>query len=186
MGRPGLVKQRVAARLLLASCTVAIGLGLGTAIAVTGILALQHPTIRVRSPGQRDAYLDRGVHELFVSRNHPGGEPPVAESRPVCTVTDTRSGQPAAAVPTDAGFVALRIERSGHQRVSCTSAVPLTVVVSHRGERAVAYLAALGRGLLPAVILTVLGALLAARALVTAHRLRSTPHPGAPPEGRRS
>jgi ABC-type xylose transport system permease subunit len=31
------VKQRVAARLLLASCTLALGLGLGTAIAVTGL-----------------------------------------------------------------------------------------------------------------------------------------------------
>ncbi len=33
------MKQRVAARLLLASCTLAIGLGLGTAIAVTGLVS---------------------------------------------------------------------------------------------------------------------------------------------------
>ena len=32
------MKQRVAARLLLASCTLALGIGLGTAVALTGLL----------------------------------------------------------------------------------------------------------------------------------------------------
>ena len=32
------MKQRVAARLLLASCTLAIGIGLGAAIVITGLL----------------------------------------------------------------------------------------------------------------------------------------------------
>ncbi len=32
------MKQRVAARLLLATCTLALGIGLGTAVAVTGLL----------------------------------------------------------------------------------------------------------------------------------------------------
>jgi len=59
MGGPGLVSRRVAARLLLASCTVAIGLGAGAAIAVTGTLALQHPRLEVRSPGQVDGYFSR-------------------------------------------------------------------------------------------------------------------------------
>ena len=78
------LQQRIAARLLLACCTLALGLGLGTAIAVVGVLDLQH-----------------------------------------------------------------------------------------QGEPFTAYLAAVGRGLVPAVILTVLAAVLAARALLAARRLRS-------------
>jgi len=78
------LQQRIAARLLLACCTLAIGLGLGTAIAVVGVLDLQD-----------------------------------------------------------------------------------------QGEPFSAYLAAVGRGLVPALILTVLAAVLAARALLAARRLRA-------------
>ena len=177
------MKQRVAARLLIASCTLALGLGLGTALAVTGLLALQHPDITVGAPGEVTGRLDGGTHELFVSRNHPGGEPPVSQSRPACTVTDQRNGAQAAAVPTDAGFTAVRVEKGGPHQVSCTSAIPVTVRVVHEGVGLPAYLAAAGRGLLLAVVFTALAALLAARALITAGRLRSSAAPG---QGRRS
>jgi len=78
------LQQRIAARLLLACCTLAVGLGLGTAIAVVGVLGLQH-----------------------------------------------------------------------------------------QGKPFSAYLVAVGRGLIPAVTLTGLAAVLAARALLAARRLRS-------------
>ncbi len=167
------MKQRVAARLLLASCTLALGLGLGTASAVTGLLALQHPDLTVVSPGLAEGELDRGRHQLFVSRKDAGGGPPLAESRPDCTVTDLRTGAPAGASSTEAGFAAVSVARRGRHRVACTSALPFTVLVDHEGEGTSAYLAAIGRGLLLAVILTTLAALLAARALVTAGRLRT-------------
>lgn len=41
MGRPGLVRRRIAARLLLASCTLALGVGLGMAVAVVGVLRVK-------------------------------------------------------------------------------------------------------------------------------------------------
>ena len=172
------MKQRVAARLLLASCTLALGLGLGTAVAVSGLLALQHPSLTVRSPGEAEGDLDRGDHQLFVSRDDPGGEPPVSDSRPSCQVIHLRSGEAAAPVPAGAGFAAVLVEQGGRHRVRCTSALPVTVVVDHEGEGLGAHLAAVGRGLLPAVILTILAAVLAARALVTVRRLQSA---GAPP-----
>ena len=70
MGGPGLVgerplQQRIAARLLLACCTLALGLGLGTAIAVVGVLHLQHPRAKLLSPGAKEAQLDRGLHKLL-------------------------------------------------------------------------------------------------------------------------
>jgi hypothetical protein len=174
VGGPGLVKQRVAARLLLASCTLALGLGLGTAVAVAGVLALRHPGLSVRAPGQVEGDLDRGRHHLFVLRQpgDPGGEAPLSDSRPLCTVTDLRTGRPAPSAPTASGFAAVQIDRSGRHRAACTSATPVTVTVDHQGAGTGAYLAAVGRGLLPAVVLTLLAALLAARALVTAGRLR--------------
>lgn len=172
------MKQRVAARLLIASCTLALGLGLGTAVAVTGVLALRHPSRTVRSPGATEGRLDRGVHELFVSRDDPGGEAPASQSRPTCTVTDVGAGRQAPPAASDAGFAAVRVERGGRHRVDCTSALPVTIRVSHRGEGATASLAAVGRGLFLAVVLTVLAAVLAARALVTARRLR----PPRPPD----
>jgi hypothetical protein len=176
VGGPGLVKQRVAARLLLASCTLALGLGLGTALAVTGILALQHPDLRVRAGGEAVGHLDRGTHQLFVLRNDPGGEPPVSQSQPLCTITDLRTAAVAPPAPTDAGFAAVQIAKGGRHRAACTSVLPVTVLVEHEGEPASAYLAAAGRGLLLAVVFTALAALLAARALVTAGRLRSAEH----------
>jgi len=177
VGGPGLVKQRVAARLLVASCTLALGLGLGTAIAVSGVLALQHPRLTVRSPGSTEGRLDRGVHELFVSRTDPGGEPPLSTSQPACTVTEVGSGKPAAPAATDAGFAAVEVGRSGGQRVACTSAIPVTVLVAHVGEPFTAYLAAIGRGLLLAAVLTVLAVVWAAKALLAARRLGSSPSP---------
>lgn len=174
------MKQRVAARLLLASCTLALGLGLGTAVAVVGMLALQHPSLTVRSPGRAEGDLDRGEHQLLVSRSGPGGEPPASESQPACQVIDLRSGRVAATTAAAAGFAAVRVERDGRHRADCTSAVPVTVRIDHEPEGASAYLSALGRGLLPAVILTVLAAVLAARALVTVRRLQEaddTPPP---------
>lgn len=176
------MKQRVAARLLLASCTLALGLGLGTAIAVVGLLALQHPSLTVRSPGEADGVLDRGGHRLFVSRSDGGGTPPSgspSDSAPACQVIDLRSGRAAATAAAGRGFAAVRVERGGRHRAACTSAVPVTVRIEHEPEGATAYLSALGRGLLPAVILAVLAALLAARALVTVRRLREAD--GSPP-----
>ncbi|HEV8115002.1 MAG TPA: hypothetical protein VGP53_02105 [Acidimicrobiales bacterium] len=167
------LQQRIAARLLLACCTLALGLGLGTATAVVGVIHLQHPRVKLLSPSVKEAQLDRGLHELFVVRNAPGGLPPVSESRPVCTVTDTRSGQEAPTAISDGGFAALRVLRNGRHRVACTSAFPVTVDVAHQGEPFTSYLAAVGRGLVPAVTLTVLAAVLAARALLAARRLRS-------------
>ncbi len=166
-------RQRVAARLLLACCTLAIGLGLGTAVAVAGVLDLQHPRVRLLSPGQVERRLDRGVHELFVVRNAPGGAPPLSDSRPACTVTEIASGRDAPPVVSDAGFAAVLVLKGGRHRVTCTSAFPVTVDVGHQGEGTSAYLAALGRGLIPAVALTVLAAVLAAKALVAARRLQS-------------
>ena len=173
------MKQRVAARLLLASCTLALGLGLGTAVAVVGLLALQHPSLTVRAPGQAEGDLDRGVHQLFVSRDDPGGEPPVSESRPVCEVVAVPSGRPAAPAEAGAGFAAARVERGGRHEVACTSAVPVTVLVEHEAEGLGAYLTAVGRGLLPAILLTVLAAVLGARALVTVRRLQTADPPTA-------
>lgn len=167
------LQQRIAARLLLACCTLALGLGLGTAIAVVGVVRLQHPGVKLLSPGLKEGRLDRGVHELFVVRNAPGGLPPVSESQPVCTVTDTRSGQEAPTAISGGGFAALRVLRGGRHRVACTSAFPVTVDVAHQGEPFSSYLTAVGRGLVPAVTLTVLAAVLAARALLAARRLRS-------------
>jgi hypothetical protein len=167
------LQQRIAARLLLACCTLALGLGLGTAIAVVGVIHLQHPGVKILSPAVKEGRLERGVHELFVVRNAPGGLPPVSESRPVCTVTDTRSGQEAPTAISDGGFAALRVLRDGRHRVACTSAFPVTVTVRHQGEPFNAYLTAVGRGLVPAVTLTGLAAVLAARALLAARRLRS-------------
>ncbi len=171
------MKQRVAARLLLASCTLALGLGLGTAIAVAGILALRHPGLTVRAPGEADGRLDRGTHELFVLRmpGDAGGEAPLMESRPDCTVTDLRTGRVVPAASTSAGFTAVRVEQGGRHRLACSSAIPVTVDVDHEGEGAVAWLAAIGRGLVPAIVLTLLAAVLAARALLTAGRLRQSP-----------
>ncbi len=171
---PPPARQRIAARLLLACCTLALGVGLGTAVAVTSVVALQHPRLQTGSPGQQEGRLDRGVHELFVVRNAPGGGPPLSESRPACTVTEVASGRDAPAVSSDAGFAAVRVERDGRHRVSCTSAHPLTVDVDHRGDGAGAYLMAFGRGLVPAVVLTLLAAVLAARALVEVRHLRRT------------
>ncbi len=174
-GRPPPVKQRVAARLLLATCTLALGLGLGTAVAVVGVLDLQHPRLTVRSPGQAEGRLDRGVHELFVVRNAPGGGPPLSESRPACTVTELAGGREAPPVSTEAGFGAVRVQRDGRHRVSCTSTIPLRVDVDHREGGLDSYLTAFGRGLVPAVVLTVLAAVLAARALVAMRQLRTDP-----------
>jgi len=178
VGGPGLVRQRVAARLLVASCTLALGLGLGTAIAVTGVLALQHPRLTVRAPGSSEGRLEHGVHELFVSRTDPGGEPPVSTSRPSCTVTEVRTGRQAAPASTDAGFAAVRVGRSGRHLVACTSALPVTVLVIHTGGTTTDYLAAIGRGLLVAVVLTVLAVVWAAKALLAARRLRWAAAPG--------
>lgn len=202
------MKQRVAARLLLASCTLALGLGLGTALAVTGVLALQHPTLTVSSPGQAEGDLDRGLHEVSVRGegdlglerpggaaapgNRPGGsgnagEPPggtgaanerATGSRPACTVVDTRTGRQAPPTSSGRGVAAVEVERAGAHRVECSSAAPVTVVVSRSGESLGAYLTAVGRGLLLAVVLTVLAAVLAARALVAARRLRTDPPAG--------
>ena len=169
------MKQRVAARLLLASCTLALGLGLGTAVAVVGLVALQHPSLTVRSPGEVEGDLDGGRHQL-VARNEPGGAPP-GESQQTCTVIDLRSGQAATPGPPKAGFATVLVERGGRHRVRCSSAVPVTVLVDHDPEGPGAHLAAVGRGLVPAVILTVLAALLAARALVTVRRLQPADRP---------
>ena len=174
MRTPPPVRQRIAARLLLAACTLAIGLGLGTAVAVLGVLDLQHPRIMVTSPGQREATLDRGIHELFVLRNAPGGGPPVSVSQPSCAVTGVDRGEVAASITPDAGFAALSVPIDGTYRVVCTSAIPVTVDVAHVGEPLSAYLKVLGGGLVPAVTLTVLAAVLAARALVS---LRHLPRP---------
>lgn len=167
------LQQRIAARLLLACCTLALGLGLGTAIAVVGVLNLQHPRVTLVSPGEKQVRLDRGVHELFVVRNAPGGLPPLSESRPVCTVTDIGSGQEAPPAESGGGFAPLRVLGDGPHRVACTSAFPVTVHLGHQGEPFTAYLSAVGRGLIPAVTLTGLAAVLAARALLAARRLRS-------------
>jgi hypothetical protein len=180
VGGPGLVKQRVAARLLLASCTLALGLGLGTAVAVVGLLALQHPSITVASPGEVEGDLDPGVHQLLVSPVSADGQSPVAGLRPACEVAAVPSGQLAAPAEAQAGFAAVRVERDGRHRVACTSPRPVTVRVEHEAEGLGAYLAAVGRGLIPAVILTVLAALLAARALVTVRRLQAAEGPTPP------
>lgn len=164
---PPPARQRIAARLLLACCTVAIGLGLGTAIAVTGVLDLQHPRLIVPAPGQQEGRLDEGVHELRVL----GGTPPLGGPGPSCTVVDVATGQAAPAATTGAGFAAVRVLRTGRHRVNCTSPLPVTVEVVHEPEGAAAYLAALGRGLIPAVALTVLAAIVAGRALVALRRL---------------
>ena len=166
-------RQRIAARLLLACCTAAVGLGLGTALAVRGVLDLQHPRLTVRSPGQQEGRLDRGVHELFAVRNAPDGDPPLTAARPSCTVVDVRTGDAVPAATAGAGFAAVRVARAGPHRVDCASALPVTVEVAHEPEGLRAYLAALGRGLVPAVALTVLAAVFAARALVTLRRLAS-------------
>jgi len=50
------VKQRVAARLLLASCTLALGIGLGTAAALTGLLDAD-----AEGPGDDLAAVGRGL-----------------------------------------------------------------------------------------------------------------------------
>jgi len=163
----------VAARLLLASCTLALGLGLGTAIAVLGVLDLQHPRLVIQSPDQVEGRLDAGVHELLVSRNEPGGEVPIKDSGPVCTVIDLSSGATAPASPSDTGFAKVRVLKGGLHRVACTSVVPVTILVEHRDKGTLPYLVAIGRGLLPAAALTLLAALLAGKALVAARRLRS-------------
>jgi len=167
------LKQRIAARLLLACCTLAIGLGLGAAVAVLGVVGLQHPRLSVISPGQEEARLDRGVHQLFVLRDAQGGAASVAESRPACTFTAGGS-HAAPAVTSDAGFAAVRLPRDGRYRVACTSAIPVTVDVAHEGEPFSAYLSVIARGLVPAVALTVLAAVLAARALIAVRRLPRT------------
>jgi len=168
------LQRRIAARLLLACCTLAIGLGLGTAIAVVGVIHLQHPRPGITSPGSEEAHLDRGLHQLYVLRNADGGAPPVTESRPACTFTGVDDGQVAPGADAESGFAAVVVPRDGRYRVACTSTIPLTVDVGHVGEPVSAYLAVLGRGLVPAVALTVLAAVLAARALVAVRRL---PHP---------
>ena len=173
--RPPPARQRVAARLLLACCTLALGLGLGGAIAVRGVLDLQHPGLRVGSPGRAEGRLDRGVHDLFVVRTASGDGPTLSRSGPSCAVTDLAGGRPAPAAGTTAGFAAVRVEEGGRHRVTCTSDLPLTVDVAHRGEGAAAYLAAFGRGFVPALLLTVLAAVLAARALVAVRGLRAEP-----------
>ena len=165
------MRQRIAARLLLAACTLAIGLGLGTAVAVLGVLDLQHPGARVTSPGQREATLDRGVYQLFVLRNAPGGLPPVSQSQPSCEVIGVGGDEVATGVDPDAGFAALVVPRDGRYRVACTSSFPVTVNLNHVGEPPSAYLKVLVAGLVPAVTLTVLAAVLAARALVSLRRL---------------
>lgn len=166
-------RQRVAARLLLAACILALGLGLGTAIAVLGVLGLHHPRLLVHSPDQVEGRLDAGVHELFVVRNDVGGDVPVEDSGPVCTVVDVRSGATSPMSPSGTGFAKVRVLKGGRQRVTCTSIVPVTVDIEHQGKGTLAYLAAIGRGLAPAVALTLLAALLAAKALVAVRRLRS-------------
>ena len=166
-------RQRIAARLLLAACTLAVGLGLGAAIAVKGVLDVHNPDLRVRSPGQRETRLGSGVYELFVLRNDPGGGAPISESRPSCSFIDVRSGMAAPGVMTDAGFAAARVQRGGRHRVTCTSAIPVTIDVDRRDKGALVYLAAIARGLVPAVALTALAAVLAARALLAAQRLRT-------------
>ena len=168
------LKQRIAARLLLACCTLAIGLGLGAAVAVLGVLGLQHPRLSVISPGQEEARLDRGVQQLFVLRDAQGGAAPVAESRPACTFTAAGGSHAAPAVTSDAGFAAVRLPRDGRYRVACTSAIPVTVDVAHEGEPFSAYLSVIARGLVPAVALTVLAAVLAARALIAVRSLPPT------------
>ena len=170
------MKQRVAARLLLASCTLALGLGLGTAVAVTGVVgALRHPDITVFAPGQAQGRLDRGRHELFVRRDLPGGGPPLSVSRPECTVTDASTGQAAPAASSGGGFAAIRVGRDGVYRLDCRSAAPVHVTASHVDDELGGYLTAIGRGLLVALVLTVLAAVLAARALLAARRLRADP-----------
>ena len=170
------MKRRVAARLLLASCTLALALGLGTAIAVTDVVAaLRHPDITVSAPGQAQGRLDRGRHELFVRRDLPGGGPPLSVSRPDCTVTDAGTGQAAPAAPSGGGFAAFQVRRGGAFRLDCRSAAPVHVTASHVDDELGGYLTAIGRGLLVAVVLTVLAAVLAARALLAARRLRSDP-----------
>ena len=178
------MKQRVAARLLLASCTLALGLALGTAIAVTGVLsAIGHPQMELVAPGRAEGPLDRGPHQLSVRRDRPGGGLPLSESRPECTVTDLRTGQPAEPTSSDGGFAAVRIKRGGGaHRLECSSAAPVTVGLYHRDTEIGGSFRAVGRGLLVAVILTVLAAVLGGRALVAARRLLADPRgPGSPP-----
>ncbi len=172
------MKRRVAARLLVASCTLALGLGLGTALAATGILALQHPSLTVRSPGSAEGRLERGRHELIVARNGPGADPPLSASQPACTITEARTGEQAAPAATAAGFAAVEVGRGGRQRATCASAIPVTVRIAHVGEPITAYLAAIGRGLLVAVILTVLAVVWASKALLAVRRLGSSPSSG--------
>ena len=178
------MKQRVAARLLLATCTLALGVALGTGIAVTGVLtAIGHPRIELIAPGRAEGRLDRGPHDLSVRRDRPGGGLPLSESRPDCTLTDLRTGQPAEPTSADGGFAAVRIKKGGGaHRLECSSAAPVTVGLDHRDTEIGGSFRAIGRGLLVAVILTVLAAVLAARALLAARRLRVGPEgPVSPP-----
>ncbi|MEO5679994.1 MAG: hypothetical protein ABIS47_10030 [Acidimicrobiales bacterium] len=165
-------KQRIAARLLLASCTLALGLGLGTAVAVAGVLRLQHAQISLRAPDQRGGSLDGGVHQLFLPLRATA-EPSFEEAHPACTVTPVAGGAPAPPVSSSAGFAAVRLPGPGRYRVACTADRPVDIVLQHEAEPFTAYLAAVGRGLVPAIALTALAAVLAARALVAARRLRS-------------
>ena len=163
----------MAARLLLACCTLAIGLGLGAAIALKGVLDLMGADMTIRAPSQQEGRLTAGVHELFVLRNEAGGAAPVSQSQPACSFIDVRSGAAAPAVATEAGFAAVRVQRAGRQRATCTSAIPVTVVVERRDDGALAYVAAIARGLVPAAALTALAAVLAARAWLAAQRLKA-------------
>ena len=71
---------------------------------------------------------------------------------------------------------------AGGHRLACSSATPVTVGLYHRDTEIGGSFRAIGRGLLVAVILTVLAAVLSARALVAARRLRADPPgPVSPP-----
>lgn len=172
LGGERVLRQRVAARLLLASCTLALGLGLGTAVGVVAVLALQHPQVSLRAPGERETTLDGGVHQLVLPLGDPA-EPDAAQARPSCTVADSGTGRAAPAIASTAGFAAVRVPRAGRYRLACTAAQPVNIVLRHQTEGVGAYLTAVGRGLVPAVILTVLAAVLAAKALVAARRLQA-------------
>ena len=172
------VVSRARARVLLAICTLAAGIGLGLTAALPVALADPHPSMLVEAPGQSVGRLDSGRHVLRVERGSPGSDLPLEELRPVCTAL--RLGPGGSRTPVEVatgvtpGFAALRVDNAGEHQISCSGSADRTVIsVVHDTEDPAIARNALLRAGLTTLLFTSLAVVLAARPLLVLRAART-------------
>jgi hypothetical protein len=158
------VRRWARIRLLLAACTFALALGIGTALALPVVLEGRQDALALTAPGDTTVPLEPGRYVFTVS----GSDLPLEDTRPICTallLLPSGDRRPVPVVPeSDTGFAAMRVPTAGDHQIACSSSVDgLTVTVSHATP---AKAPRLLRAAALVLVLTALAVLLAARPLV--------------------